>query len=60
MAMPGGGEAGKISQLTTGLSEVDKAFAGLYFTFDQTPLGWKWAFALSQTYPTLTWYVVRD
>lgn len=27
MAMKGGGEAGKISQLTTGLSEVDKTFA---------------------------------
>ena len=50
MAMAGGGDVGKISQLTTGLSEVDKTFAGLYFPLKDTPIGWRWAFALSQTY----------
>ena len=40
--------------MSIGLGQLDNVFAGLYFTFGETPVGWRWAFALAHTYQTFT------
>lgn len=32
--------------------EPPSAPQGLYFTFNKTPIGWRWAYVLSQTFQT--------
>ena len=48
MAMKGGGEVGKLSQLISGIAEADKLFAGFYFTYAATPAAWKPAYVSFQ------------
>ena len=56
MCLPSGGDLSSLHLTTKSFHMAHVNFAGLYYTFDQVPEAWRWAFSVShyyQTFPAL-------